>query len=253
MTHNWSLLDETLAQYRASGQVLPIWWRDDDAVKSTPALDILHRMAEDLSTEVNIAVVPYYAQLDLAELAVNSPYLMPLVHGFKHENHAPTGQKKSEFGMLREGALADIAAGVDKMRMIFGAGFLPVFVPPWNRLASEYVASLPQAGLHGVSTFTPRTKRCPVPGLVQINTHIDPIDWKGTRDLKDPDRIIAETCAVLRARLSGDADADEPMGYLTHHLVHTKQVWDFTERFLKSLLDGGAHFQPIAPLLELNK
>ncbi|GIT87619.1 hypothetical protein ROBYS_26350 [Roseobacter sp. OBYS 0001] len=51
----------------------------------------------------------------------------------------------------------------------------------------------------------------------------------------------------------GQSDASEPLGYLTHHLVHTADVWDFTQQFVSELLDAGALPQPIAPLLEKHR
>lgn len=76
------------------------------------------------------------------------------------------------------------------------------------------------------------------PGLSQINTHLDPIDWRGSRGLADPDMLISQTVALLRDRREGRADADEPFGVLTHHLVHDQRIWDFTEHLLSQLLDG---------------
>ena len=78
----------------------------------------------------------------------------------------------------------------------------------------------------------------PVPGLVQINTHIDPIFWRGTRGLVPPDTLVAQTVSLLRDRRQGRADRDEPLGYLTHHLVHDADIWEFSRQFLTELGNG---------------
>jgi hypothetical protein len=39
MTPDWTALDAELAAWDQAGLTLPLWWRDDDAVKPTPALD----------------------------------------------------------------------------------------------------------------------------------------------------------------------------------------------------------------------
>ncbi|THF85384.1 MAG: polysaccharide deacetylase, partial [Sulfitobacter sp. SK025] len=32
----------------------------------------------------------------------------------------------------------------------------------------------------------------------------------------------------------------EPLGFLTHHLVHNEDIWNFTRACLKTFLDAGA-------------
>jgi hypothetical protein len=41
MTTDWTPLRKELAIWRAEGLTLPLWWRDDDAVTATAALDRL--------------------------------------------------------------------------------------------------------------------------------------------------------------------------------------------------------------------
>ena len=81
---------------------------------------------------------------------------------------------------------------------------------------------------------------CGVQGLPQINTHIDPIFWRGHRGLVDPDEIIANLVTTLRDRREGRTDVTEPLGLLTHHLVHTEAVWDFSRDVMQVMLEGGA-------------
>jgi hypothetical protein len=134
----------------------------------------------------------------------------------------------------------DAARGLERLTGLFGAQLRPMFVPPWNRVSPQVIAALPALGFSTLSTFTPRDAAQAAPGLERINTHLDPIDWRGTRSLADPDRLIAQLADQLRARRHGDADIHEPYGILTHHLVHDAAIWTFTRDLLIRLLDGPA-------------
>lgn len=250
MTIDWTPLRRVLRDYRATHGDLPLWWRDDDAIAPTHALDRLDRLSVALGVPVHVAVIPDLAHATLAGRLAATDQLVPLAHGWRHHNTAPPGARKAEFGAQHPAAPAQIAAAMERMQRLFQDRFLPVFVPPWNRMDAGYAPALTAAGFRGLSMFTPRPARHAAPGLVRINTHVDPIDWRGTRDLKDADQIIAETVANLTQRLRGETDMSEPFGYLTHHLVHTPALWDFTERYLGELRAGGAVAQPLAPLLE---
>ena len=78
MTVDWANLDAELAIWRAEGLHLPIWWRDDDAIAPTPALDRLAALAEDLSLPVHIAVIPKHAEPALAAYSKDRPLIRPL-------------------------------------------------------------------------------------------------------------------------------------------------------------------------------
>ncbi|MEM9643123.1 MAG: polysaccharide deacetylase family protein [Pseudomonadota bacterium] len=240
MTHNWQALDKELELWRAQGLSFPLWWRDDDAVEPTPHLDRLVDLSERLGLPVHIAVIPRDAAAELAGYVARMPNLIPVVHGWAHENHAPPDEKKSEFRLHRPIAqvMEEAAAGLARLRALFDQDLRPMFVPPWNRIAPEVAVRLPEVGYRILSTATPRTAAYPVPGLEQVNTHIDPIDWRGTRGLASPDTLIAKTVDLLRDRREGRADPSEPLGVLTHHLVHDQEVWTFTEALLQRLLDG---------------
>lgn len=247
MDVNWTPLRRMLATLRAENHQLNIWWRDDDAVAPTTALEQLNTLSDGLDIPVHIAVIPASAKPELAAFTRVHTNLVPLVHGWRHHNNAPAEAKKSEFGTPRPAGNREIQQAQARMRDLFGSSYLPVFVPPWNRLDPSFVPILKDAGFLGLSTFTPRTSDRK---LLQINTHVDPVNWRGDRDLKNTDALVAETVSLLTARLEGIHDATEPLGYLTHHLVHSPRVWEFTECYLTELLEGGAKVQPIGPLLE---
>ncbi len=240
MTPDWAPLNAELAVWKKAGMTLPIWWRDDDAVSVTPALRRLTSLSETLGLPVHLAIIPRDVTQDLVELVPSHPNLIPVVHGWGHQNHAPADEKKSEFRLHRpmDDILHDAAAGLERLTSALGDDLRPIFVPPWNRIAPEVVTQLPTIGYRVLSTATPRKARLAAPGLLQVNTHLDPIDWRGTRGLVAPEILIGQITQMLRDRREGRADNDEPFGILTHHLVHTEDVWTFTQDLIRRLLDG---------------
>lgn len=239
---DWAALASELRVFRQSGLSLPIWWRDDDAAAPTAALDRLATLSTRLQVAVHCAIVPAAARPELVEAMAEQEVFLPLVHGWAHANHAPADQKKAEFGAHRPLAarLSEAANGLGRLSSMFGARMLPVLVPPWNRIGDDMKAELAALGYRALSTFGPRETRDTAPGLMQINTHLDPIDWRGTRSLKDSTALLTQLVRDLADRREQRSDNSEPYGILTHHLVHDKAIWDFTGHVLAALLDGGA-------------
>lgn len=240
MRLDWSPLRAELARWSQNGQTLPVWWRDDDATRPGPQLERLLDLAQATSVPVHLAIIPSGATQDLVDTLTGNRQAVPLVHGWAHANHAPEGQKKAEFGASRAlpERIDDARRGLDRLRDLFGATLAPVFVPPWNRVAPDLLPELAPLGYDAISTFTPRHARFAASGLRQINTHIDPIDWRGHRDLRDPEAILADTVAVLQSRRLGGTDATEPLGLLTHHIVHSGAIWEFCLALLSELQHG---------------
>jgi hypothetical protein len=236
----WAALRAELALWRAENRRLAFWWRDDDAVAVTPALDRLADLAFRTGVPAHLAVIPKYAGQPLADRCAGTPLLIPLVHGWAHENHAPLLQKNSEFGHDRPGLIQDALQGLHRIEALFGHRHLPCFVPPWNRVFPDLIRDLADLGYSSLSTFSPRKQRLAAPGLVQINTHIDPIDWRGSRSLVNEDALLDLTLRLLQDRRKAMTDGTEPLGLLTHHLVHDDAIWAFTDALLQTLLDGGA-------------
>ena len=124
----------------------------------------------------------------------------------------------------------------------FGCAFLAVLVPPWNRLDTGLVERLTGCGFVGLSTFGRRAGEA-APGLALINTHLDPVDWRGTR------LFVGETAALTR--LIAVLDAEEPIGILSHHLAMDEAGWAFLDRLLRVLADHpGARLYPVRELLD---
>lgn len=240
MKIDWSPVLAEQALWRAAGLVLPVWWRDDDAVAPNAALETLIGVSDAVGLPVHLAVIPKFATKGLAARVAGAGCLIPVVHGWAHLNHEPAGRKKAEFGSTRasQDALRDASQGLTRLTDLFGAGMPRMFVPPWNRIAPEVVAGLALLGFDAVSTYGPRGAQMPEPGLTQINTHLDPIDWKGSRGLSDPTGLVLRLAGLMADRRCGLADNLEPLGLLTHHLVHDAEVWDFTGQVLRVLLAG---------------
>jgi hypothetical protein len=231
---DWTPLRAELAIWRAEQRTLPIWWRDDDAVAATVELDRLALMAQVHEIPIHIAVIPAQAERSLLPYLETGTF-RALVHGWAHENHAPEGHKSSEFGTPRAGAAEDAASGLTRLQSLFGRAAHPMFVPPWNRIDADLCCALPGLGYRWMSTYLPRPARFAAPGLEQINTHIDPVDWRGTRGLAEPDIILAKLVANLQDRRTGQSDATEPLGLLTHHLMQDDATWAFCDALMQEM------------------
>lgn len=238
MRIDWTPLRTELVQWRVSGLELPFWWRDDDAVAPSEALDQLESLSTATEVPVHLAIIPKDATEALARDLPEC--FVPVVHGWAHVSHTPEGVKNAEFGTGRpaSAALADASQGLARLRALFGDRVAPMFVPPWNRIAPDVVAGLAEAGFDAVSTYNSRKSALAAPRVAQINTHIDPIFWRGTRGLVAPETLITHTVQLLQDRRNGTTDASEPLGYLTHHLVHDADIWDFTRQFLSEMQSG---------------
>lgn len=230
---SWDALTRLLDDYAAQNRRALFWWRDDDAATPTPELQHLLALRREQAVPLALAVIP--AQVDaaqadaaLADLLKAEPDVAVLQHGFAHANHAPPEQKKSEFPASRpaDECLADLRQGREILRKLFGPRLRPVLVPPWNRIAPALLPHLPRLGLHGLSTFKARDDSWAAPGLMQVNTHLDPVDWKSGA------RFIGQDAALQAAMLHLRNGSDEPLGLLTHHARHNAETWEFIAAFL---------------------
>ena len=101
---------------------------------------------------------------------------------------------------------------------------LPVFVPPWNRIAPDLATALPGLGYAGLSAAGGGTGPAP---LVRHDIDLDPVDWRGSRSLVDPARLVAD---LLRRVAAGG------IGLLTHHRAHDAALWGFLGALLPLLV-----------------
>lgn len=221
----WSVLDAELERWRAVGREPVLWWRDDDAADATPALDRLLDLQRRSKVPLALAIVPAVATPALAERLAQTPGVDLLQHGYAHTNHAPPSDKKAELGLHRPMmfVLGELGTGRMALERLFGDRALPVLVPPWNRIAPALVPTLPEVGYRGLSTFGIRPRANPVSGLLQVNTHVDLIDWRRRRFVGEAAALAALERALVASRTGGG----EPVGVLSHHLAMDEGAWDF--------------------------
>ena len=236
---DWDSLKRELDLWQAEGRVATFWWRDDDAARLTPALDRLLHLKEHFDLPLSLAVIP--ADVD-AELVNILEHCTILQHGFAHENFSATGEKKSEFPESRsaeEGKTA-LTQGKDTLARIFTDQFVPIMVPPWNRIADNHLGVLTNLGFVGISRYKPRKRELVRPMLAEINTHIDPINWQGDRSILPEADVLEMVTGHLASRRQGTVDPMEPTGLLTHHLVHDEEIWAALYKLLSALTEHPA-------------
>ncbi len=224
---SWRELQAELDLWQEAGRIASFWWRDDDAIAPTPELERLIKTAGTYDVPLALAIIPQAATDELAKRLERVPLANVLQHGFSHENHAPADEKKTEFGPQRtsKAMLGDIYAGAKLLARFSNRS--AVFVPPWNRIDKKLLPALPGFGIRGISGFAPRKADDDVPGLVRVNSHIDPVNWRSGRKFIGERPVLARIIAHLAARRLGEVDSDEPTGLLSHHLVHDEACWEF--------------------------
>lgn len=229
----WRTLADEFAQWQVAGQAPTLWWRDDDAVEPSENLTTLFRISEAHTVPLALAVIPETNTLGPDDL---SRLTTVFQHGYAHRNHAGAAAKKCELGPERRAdhVIGELMTGRDALERVFGQAFLPVLTPPWNRVAGHIRVMLPELGYCGLSQFGARSN--PRIGSMHIvNTHVDIIDWKGSRGFVGEEKAIGQLVAHLSQRRQGFADPDEATGLLTHHLVHDDACWSFMERLFDTV------------------
>jgi hypothetical protein len=230
----WRDLRAELDRWAEAGRVAPLWRRDDDAVTATPELAEMLRIAG--GTPVALAVIPARVDAGLAAVLREAPAVAVLQHGWRHANRAAAG-RKSEYPSGLPAALvaAEVAAGRDRLIALFGQRALPVFVPPWNRIAPEQLPVLGNSGIAAVSTIAPATTSEPptdLPaGLALIDTHVDLTNWRAGRRFVGTAAALGSLVAWLGHVRVRDAAPAGPIGILTHHMIMDRE----TVAFLKTL------------------
>ena len=244
---SWRALAEEAARWRDSGRVADVWWRDDDAADQTAALDRLIALHRETAAPLALAVVPAHATRALAERLVDQAALDVLQHGYAHVNHAPPMEKNAELGLHRPAmiVLGDLGTGWLALERLLGSRPLPVLVPPWNRIAPGLVATLPEIGFRGLSTFGSR-RRPSLRGLVEVNTHVDLLDWHGHHGFVGEETALA---ALVNALATARTAAAEPVGVLSHHLAMDAEAWDFLRSMWEKVqMMPGLHVRPAREL-----
>ncbi|MBI5437363.1 MAG: polysaccharide deacetylase family protein [Nitrosomonadales bacterium] len=239
----WAKLIEELDQWVAAGQRATMWWRDDDAMQTGEALECLLSLG-DGAVPLTLAVIPKQAEAELAERIGSTLHVTAVQHGWRHRNHSPQGERSVEFGSGRsiDVMVDELGQGKARLQTLFGTRFIPVFVPPWNRITLELAPFFPGLGMAGLSTFGPRNPAFDWP-ITVVNTHVDLILWRDGRRFIGENNTLAGLVAHLAARRQRLVDKDEPTGLLTHHLVHEEDIWRFlSQLFAVTLRHPGARW-----------
>lgn len=231
----WIALLAELDRWAEAGKRLDLWLRDDDATMPSDQLDRLAALAERFAAPVLLASIPLLAQEMLARRLETAPFLLPCQHGAWHRNHAPPGEKKSEFGLHRplSGVIAEIAAGRERLQELVGNRLLPVFVPPWNRIHPDVAAELPGLGFAGLSCFR-NFALGPAGGPRLVNTDLDLIDWHHGRVGRQAADLLGEMVSLLAERRM-KPQPHQPFGLLLHHHDHDSATWSFLTNLLSRL------------------
>ncbi|WP_037435427.1 polysaccharide deacetylase family protein [Sinorhizobium fredii] len=231
----WQALIDRLDQMQEAGQSADFWLRDDDAVEPTAALHRLLELTDRYSVPLTLAVIPAHTDERLERCLAGRRDIGVAVHGWAHANHAPQGEKRQELGGHRPGGTVseELRSGYARLKALFPGSFVPLLVPPWNRIDTEVVTELGAIGFRALSVFGPEASGKAAallrPGLQIINTHVDVIDWRGSRACRDHAQIVRD----ILARLEQVAKGGGSVGILTHHLVHDENVWAFLSKLFE--------------------
>lgn len=238
----WDRLEAEMDKAAIEGGKLRLWWRDDDAIGPSVALDRLGNYNKPLT----LAIIPSLVSQEWAL----PPHFTVAQHGYDHVNRAGPGEKKTEFPLYRpsEDIVAQLVQGRMRLEGFFDNRFISLFVPPWNRF-NHPKEVWQKSGFQAISTFhsyeIERKADRPIE-QVRLDTHIDLIDW-AARGFIGEDRFFRGLFGHLKAKELGLAPKAEPTGILTHHLVHDSGVWAFLDKW-NSFMDNNRTRIEMVPL-----
>ena len=214
-------LSAELAAWRRAGKPVLLWWRDDDAIDVSPALERLLDLSARHGAPLALAVVPDRLSPELAPLINAHPAVSVLQHGLDHRSRRQEGRQPAQFA--DDETAADIAAAIAaRMRRL--AVFerrMPVYVPPWNAVQPQLIEALRSAGLK-LSAFD---------GLGesgQVDAHLDVLRWGARPRFRGAGRLMNRLARLLAQRRRQQL-WDRPVGLLTHHLDQDEPSWRFLD------------------------
>ncbi len=226
----WLELTEELDRWQEAGATATFWWRDDDAVDDTPQLDVLLKHAGTIP--LGLAVMPGLATRELATRLAKHASVAVLQHGWRHDNHAPSGNSEYPASRSMADVSRELADGRRVLTTLFGPQAIPVFAPPWHGFDAGFLPLLGRNGLIGISRRGPRPALFAADGIVQANAHVAPIVWSSPPSFGADDLYLDQIIDHLRGRRLGRYDTTEATGLLTHHLVQDDRSYAFIARFV---------------------
>ena len=238
----WQWLDRELERWTAAGIEASFWWRDDDASHCGERLERLLELGRAHRLPLSLAVIPARLEAGLAERLQSEPLVSVLQHGYDHSDQSAVGERKLELGGVAdsENLRERLALGFEIMKRQFGKQFVPVMVPPWNRIRADAIDLLPALGFRGLSRMKARHKASPAAELLEVNTHLDPVNWRSAGGFGGTYLSIAILVQHLIARRNSYRDAAEPTGILSHHLAQNEATWTFIDELLRRLASNPA-------------
>lgn len=233
-TESFSPLLAELDAWSTTDAKAQLWWRDDDAAQPCVELDRLIRLSDDYGVPCGLASVPARAGKSLRKAVSGASHIQVLQHGYAHVNHAPSGNGAWELGTHRplSVVLDELRSGMLKLTQLFKTRFVPVVVPPWNKIAPELLPYLPVMGYRGVSASYKRHRPVPPGDLRVADAHCDVLSWKKPEKIArfaGTEKCVAHLVEHLADKRHGRADDTEPTGVLTHHLEMDTDAWEFME------------------------
>ncbi len=213
-------LIEALDRRAEAGQPALFWLRDDDAVEPTDALSRFLDLTATHGVPATLAVIPEETGVALEAFLDRREGIHVALHGWSHRNYAPASEKKQELGTHRPAALvlAELSTGYGKLSALHGERLVPMRLPPWNPISPDTLPVRGAMATECLSVFGPEQQR----RTREMNTHVDVMDWHGTRGGRPADVLFGEIAARMDVMTEG-----QTMGLLTHHLVHDSAVDEF--------------------------
>lgn len=128
--------------------------RNDDFGWEEPRFLRLYELCAQAAFTLSAAAIPEECRdLDSWQFE-DAKYLELTLHGYAHRNHQLEG-KKGEFMDARplETALTELSIGHKFLQERYPDLYVPVFIPPWNRVSDEIVEKLSSVGCKALSRF----------------------------------------------------------------------------------------------------
>ena len=230
-----------------SGYEVKFWWRDDDISDVTEGLTNILIISEIYNIPIYIAVIPERISEDAICLINEYSNISILQHGYSHNNYAKEGEPLNEFGLDRDIKLQldEIKLGFEKLRNSFNDKFLPVFVPPWNHIASPIINELSELGFRGVSCIGNTLSE--YPNLFNNNVKIDIHSWQTKSETeyksfcKEYSQIIKEISDLI-TNTKDSHTSDISIGLLTHSQIMSKDDFTMIHQLIIELKKTEIHF-----------
>jgi hypothetical protein len=176
----WNEFASEISRWRDAGTSIEFWWRDDDATQPTSALERLLHLA--IGSKYRLRWRSFRHRPTRRCLPLLPAEADVLQHGADHSNRAASGEKKSEYpaSEAMDVALARLADADSAWASSRGALTRRARSPvePNCRAASAAPCVL---RVSGTEPLRCTQQSAGGPGVTQINTHVDIIDWKGSR------------------------------------------------------------------------